>query len=205
MMIDEGYRFAMCELRTMDNDLLTKGKIIKIGSDFLEISNDLGVESLVRYEKNIKVVINHSYNEPLIVEGRLYIPTMEFFRVIDMKTLAQKEQRNFFRVNVHLNAFAGVGPRGGGPSKRYNVVIQDLSLSGAFIRAKTILSLKTKVELTFSIDGKELILDGTVVRTKAIEEGYYGYGIHFVSVEDQWANAICQYLFKRQKEVFEIK
>lgn len=47
MLIAEEYRFANCELRTMTNDLLTKGKIIKIGTDYLEISNDLGSSSLV--------------------------------------------------------------------------------------------------------------------------------------------------------------
>ena len=204
MLIDEGYRFANCELRTLNNDLLTKGKIIKIGSDFLEISNDLGSSSLSRYEHKVKVVINHTYLESKVIEGILYIPTMEFFRVIDTKTLMEKEQRNFFRVNVNIEAVIGVGPRGGGPLKRYPVVLNDLSLNGTLAMCKTIIAQRTKVELVFMIDDKELTLDGQVVRCKLLTDNQYGYGIRFIDLDDQSANIICQYLFRKQKEMLEI-
>lgn len=204
MLIAEEYRFANCELRTMGNDLLTKGKIIKIGTDFLEISNDLGSSSLARYEHKVKVVINHTYLESKVIEGILYIPTMEFFRVIDVKTLMEKEQRNFFRVNVNIEAIVGVGPRSGGPIKRYPVVLNDLSLNGTLMVCKAIIAQRSKIELAFEIDQKEIILDGQVVRCKLQSDDQYGYGIRFIDVDDQSANLICQYLFKKQKEIIEI-
>ena len=203
VLISEEYRFANCELRTMDNDLLNKGKIIKIGSDFLEISNDLGSASLLRYEHKVKVVINHTYLESKVIEGILYIPTMEFFRVIDIKTIMEKEQRNFFRVNVNIDAIVGVGPRGGGPLKRYPVVLNDLSLNGTLMISKAIIAQRTKVELVFEIDNKEITLDGQVVRCRLISDSQYGYGIRFTDIDNQNANQICQYLFKRQKEILE--
>lgn len=204
MLIAEEYRFANCELRTMTNDLLTKGKIIKIGSDFLEISNDLGSSSIARYEHKVKVVINHPFLESKVIEGILYIPTMEFFRVIDVKTIMEKEQRNFFRVNVNIEAIVGVGPRGGGPLKRYPVILNDLSLNGTFMLSKAIIAQRTKVELVFAIDNKDVVLDGQVVRCKLAADNQYGYGIRFIDVDDQNANTICQYLFRRQKEIVEI-
>lgn len=204
MLIDEEYRFANCELRTINNDLLTKGKIIKIGSDFLEISNELGSTSLNRYEKRVKVIINHAYLESKVIEGDLYIPTMEFFRVIDTKTVMEKEQRNFFRVNVNIDAVAGVGPRGGGPIKKYPVIINDLSLNGALMITTTIIAQRAKIELTFEIDNNELILDGQVVRCRLNSDNMYCYGIRFIDIDNANSNLICQYLFKKQKEVIEI-
>ncbi len=204
MLIDEEYRFANCELRTINNDLLTKGKIIKIGSDFLEISNELGSTSLNRYEKRIKVIINHAYLESKVIEGDLYIPTMEFFRVIDTKTVMEKEQRNFFRVNVNIDAVAGVGPRGGGPIKKYPVIINDLSLNGALMITNTIIAQRAKIELTFEIDNNELILDGQVVRCRLNSDNMYCYGVRFIDIDNANSNLICQYLFKKQKEVIEI-
>lgn len=204
MLIAEEYRFANCELRTISNDLLTKGKIIKIGSDFLEISNELGSTSLNRYEKRIKVIINHAYLESKVIEGDLYIPTMEFFRVIDTKTVMEKEQRNFFRVNVNIDAIVGVGPRGGGPIKKYPVVINDLSLNGALMITNTIIAQRTKIELTFEIDKVELILDGQVVRCRLNSDNLYCYGVRFIDMDNTNTNLICQYLFKKQKEVIEI-
>jgi len=204
VLIDEEYRFANCELRTINNDLLTKGKIIKIGSDFLEISNELGSTSLNRYEKRVKVIINHAYLESKVIEGDLYIPTMEFFRVIDTKTVMEKEQRNFFRVNVNIDAVAGVGPRGGGPIKKYPVIINDLSLNGALMITNTIIAQRAKIELTFEIDNNELILDGQVVRCRLNSENMYCYGVRFIDIDNANSNLICQYLFKKQKEVIEI-
>jgi len=204
VLIDEEYRFANCELRTINNDLLTKGKIIKIGSDFLEISNELGSTSLNRYEKRVKVIINHTYLESKVIEGDLYIPTMEFFRVIDTKTIMEKEQRNFFRVNVNIDAVAGVGPRGGGPIKKYPVIINDLSLNGALMITTTIIAQRAKIELTFEIDNNELILDGQVVRCRLNSDNMYCYGIRFIDIDNANSNLICQYLFKKQKEVIEI-
>jgi len=204
VLIDEEYRFANCELRTINNDLLTKGKIIKIGSDFLEISNELGSTSLNRYEKRVKVIINHTYLESKVIEGDLYIPTMEFFRVIDTKTIMEKEQRNFFRVNVNIDAVAGVGPRGGGPIKKYPVIINDLSLNGALMITNTIIAQRAKIELTFEIDNNELILDGQVVRCRLNSENMYCYGVRFIDIDNANSNLICQYLFKKQKEVIEI-
>ena len=203
-LIDEGYRFASCELRTQGNDLLTKGKIIKIGPDFLEISNDLGSSSLTRYEFNVKVIISHHVLEPLVIEGRLYIPTMEFFRVIDTRTLVEGEQRNFFRVNVNLEATAGIEARGGGPIRNMSCILQDLSLNGALVHSKAILTVRTKMRLNFTIDGKEFMIMGVVVRCRAAQDGYYGYGVRFNQVDDNTANAIVQYLFKRQKEIIDI-
>lgn len=204
MLIDEEYRFANCELRTINNDLLTKGKIIKIGSDFLEISNELGSTSLNRYEKRVKCIINHAYLESKVIEGDLYIPTMEFFRVIDTKTIMEKEQRNFFRVNVSIDAVAGVGPRGGGPIKKYPVIINDLSLNGALMITTTIIAQRAKIELTFEIDNNELILDGQVVRCRLNSDNMYCYGVRFIDIDNSNSNLICQYLFKKQKEVIEI-
>lgn len=205
MLIAEEYRFANCELRTINNDLLTKGKIIKIGSDFLEISNELGSTSLSRYEKRVKVIINHAFLESKVIEGDLYIPTMEFFRIIDTKTVMEKEQRNFFRVNVNIDAIAGVGPRGGGPIKKYPVIINDLSLNGALMITNTIIAQRAKIELTFEIDKNELILDGQVVRCRLNSDNQYCYGIRFIDIDNTNSNLICQYLFKKQKEVIEIK
>lgn len=204
MLIAEEYRFSNCELRTLNNDLLTKGKIIKIGIDFLEISNELGSTSLSRYEKRIKVIINHAYLESKVIEGDLYIPTMEFFRIIDTKTVMEKEQRNFFRVNVNINAIVGIGPRGGGPLKKYPVVLNDLSLNGALMVSNTIIAQLAKIEILFEIDQHEFILDGQVVRCRLNSDNLYCYGVRFIDIDNTNANLICQYLFKKQKEIIEI-
>jgi c-di-GMP-binding flagellar brake protein YcgR len=60
------------------------------------------------------------------------------------------------------------------------------------------------MRLSFCIDGKEFSLTGVVVRCRAAQDGYYGYGVRFNQVDDNTANAIVQYLFKRQKEIIDL-
>ncbi|MGL5978349.1 MAG: PilZ domain-containing protein [Erysipelotrichaceae bacterium] len=204
-MLPQSYRFAFCELRTMENDLLTKGQIIKIGADFLEVSNDLGSASLSRYVGKVKVVINHKEEDTKVLEGNLYIPTMDFFRIIDMATLAEKEQRNFFRVNVNLPASMKVEPRGGGIPRPYDIEMVDLSLGGALLRGNMILSRRTRLSVEVFLDGKLMEHKATIVRCLRLSDGNYGYGIQFDAMDDTYANLICQYLFKRQKDIIEIK
>ena len=70
--------------------------------------------------------------------------------------------------------------------------------------SKAIIPQRSKVELVFTIDGKEVILDGQVVRCRLLSENVYGYGIRFIDMNDMDANHICQYLFRKQKEALEI-
>lgn len=201
-MIDKQYQYALCEIRTKDNDLIAKGKIVLVGSDFLEISNDVCAASLLRYQHKIKVMINHPFLPSKEVEGVIYIPSFDFFRIIDVKAVMEKEQRSYFRVNVMPEAKAGIGS----PQKRHDpVTIVDLSLNGALVRSQAAWDVKTKIEVSVEINNRNIALEGIVCRVSKNEDGSSAYGISFEPLDDNTANTICQFLFKKQKEALKFK
>lgn len=200
-MLDKSYLNTVCELKTLENELLTKGKIIKVDDTFIEISNDFGVDSIIRYEKNVKVNIHHPVNGLCVIEGVLYLPTMQFFRVIDFKTLSMKDQRNFFRVSTHLNAKCGILTKSGGVLRTHECSIHDISLGGVFIKSESIFALNQTITLSFMIDNHKIDVQGTVVRLKPIGYPQIGFGIMFDNLSSKNANIICQYLFSKHKEI----
>lgn len=200
-MLDQTYLNTVCELRTLENELLTKGKIIKVDSTFIEFSNDFGVDTITRYEKNVKVNIHHPINGLYVIEGVLYLPTMQFFRVVEFKTLSMKDQRNFFRVSTHLVATCSIVAKSGSVVRTYECTINDISLGGVFVKTDATLPVKQTVLIAFAVNGHRIEVSGTVVRTRSIGYPQIGYGIMFENLSNKDANVVCQYLFSKQKEI----
>ena len=184
MLLDQSYYEAFCELKTVHDELLTTGKIIKIGDDFLEFSNDEGVKSLLRYEKNVKLIIHHPLQSIKTIEGILYVPTMHFFRVIDVKTRSVKEQRNFFRVGVTLPARLSLIARSGGILRQYDGTIHDISLGGAIVNTRGAITLKQEIILQFKIQDIDISLPATVIRSTNQMNNEIGYGVAFTEITD---------------------
>lgn len=199
-----GYTNALCELKTLGNDLLTTGVIRKIGPDFLEITNAMGSSSLKFYVDEVKVVITHKKLPDRVFIGRLYIPTMEFFRVIDVKSVMGKDLRNFFRVNVYLPAIV-VAPNEDKDAKeitnKYEVMVVDLSLGGCYLTTEASILPMTEVLLILQLDSKRVEVKTQIKRRMELPNGMRGYGCAFVGLKNVNADAVVKYLFKKQKEV----
>lgn len=198
MLLDQSYYEAFCELKTVHDELLTTGKIIKIGDDFLEFSNEEGVKSLLRYEKSVKLIIHHPLQNIRIIEGILYVPTMHFFRVIDVKTRSIKEQRNFFRVGVTLPARLSLIARSGGILRQYDGTILDISLGGAIVNTRGAITLKQEIILQFKILDIDISLPATVIRSTNQMNNEIGYGIAFTEISDNVNDVLFKYLVSQQ-------
>lgn len=199
-----GYTNALCELKTLGNDLLTTGVIRMIGPDFLEITNAMGSSSLKFYVDEVKVCITHKKLPDRVFIGRLYIPTMEFFRVIDVKSVMGKDLRNFFRVNVYLPAIV-VAPNDDASSKEvmitHEVMVVDLSLGGAYITTEASILPMTQILLILQLDSKRVEITTQVKRRMELANGVRGYGCAFIGLKNVNADAVVKYLFKKQKEI----
>lgn len=200
MLLDQSYYEAFCELKSVHDELLTTGKIIKIGDDFLEFSNDEGVKSLLRYEKNVKVIIHHPSQSVKTIEGILYVPTMHFFRVIDVKTRSVKEQRNFFRITVTLPARLSLIARSGGILRQYDGTIHDISLGGAIVNTKGAITLKQEIILQFKIQDIDISLPATIIRSTNQMNNEIGYGVAFSEISDNVNDVLFKYLIAQQNQ-----
>jgi len=194
MLVDQSYIDAYCELKSIHHDSLASGKIIKIGDDFLEFSNDEGIKSLLRYEKHVKVVIHHHAQGVKIIEGILCVPTIHFFRIMDIKTRIMKEQRNFFRVSVSLPARISLIARSGGILRQFEGTILDMSLSGAIVNTRGAITLKQEIILQFKILDMEVSLPATIIRSTNQANQEIGYGVAFSEISDHISDRLFKYL-----------
>lgn len=197
MLLDQSYTEAYCELKSVHNESLASGKIIKIGDDFLEFSNDEGVKSLLRYEKHVKVVVHHPTQGIKNIEGILYVPTMYFFRVVDIKTRSMKEQRNFFRVAVSLPARLALVARSGGILRQYEGTIHDISLNGAIVNTRGAIMLKQEIILQFKIQDMDISLPATIIRSANQMNQEIGYGVAFSEISDHVSDVLLKYLISQ--------
>lgn len=198
------YTDALCELKTLNNDLLTTGVVRLIGPDFLEITNAMGSSSLKFFVDEVKVIVMHKKLPDRVFVGKLYIPTMEFFRVIDVQSVMSKDLRNFFRVNVYLPAHI-VAPNDDKESKELNnkheVTVVDLSLGGTYITTTASLLPMTQILIVMSLEHKRLEVTALIKRRSELPNKMYGYGCAFIGLKNTNADAVVKYLFKKQKEV----
>jgi len=201
MLLDHSYIDAYCECKSLSDVVLTQGKIIKVSDTFIEFSNEMGVESLIKYEKKVKVIIHHPYHGLKEISGDLFLPTMHFFRVMDHKAVETKDQRNFFRVSTHTHAKCSVVAKSGGILREYEGLIQDISLGGVFMVIKGNITLKQNIFLQFTINQHTYQVYSTIVRVKSLSYPEMGYGIEFDDLNQEDANHLCHYLFTKQKEV----
>lgn len=199
--ISNSYIGAQCDLLTMDNKILTNGRLKKVGFDFVEISNDIKTLSLLRYEETVKVEIKHASLPTIVVAGRLYLPNMDFFRIVDIDALANSESREFFRVNVGDKALIKKRNTNGVESMNFEVTLVDISLGGALIASGLAFENGNKVALGIEIDGERIFYAAEIVRTLPKEKNLFRYGLKFVEIKGSVGDKLCKYLFIKQKEI----
>ena len=95
------YVGAFAELSTLDNRLLTSGKITKVGTDFIEATN--GFRSLVlrKEEGEVKMSIKSGSQPAIFVRGTIYVPTDYDYRLTNLQIITEGDKRTFFRLNVN--------------------------------------------------------------------------------------------------------
>lgn len=198
------YHGALCELKTLSNDLLTTGVIQKIGEDFLEISNALGTSSIKFFVEEVKVIITHKKLPDRVFIGKLYIPNLKFFRVIDVQNVMNRDMRNFFRVNVYLPATIVV-PNEDKEAKEltntYEVNVIDLSLGGMYMTVDTYIAMGTQILISMQLDGHKFEVSAVIKRKRDLTNNQFGYGCAFIGLKNKNADIVVKYLFKKQKEV----
>lgn len=199
------YIGSTCELYTLDNTLMTNGKLTRIGEDFIEVTNSLGVMSLRIYEDRVKCVIKNPQGDK-VIEGRLYLPNMENFRIIDMDCLAENDKREFFRVQLNDNCIISKRTHEGKRGMDFGVKLVDLSIGGCQLHSSLAFEKGQTIVVGLRINDEIIRMDGTIVRAIPGPMGGHNYGVRFEDSSGRNGDVICQYLFKKQKDTInEIK
>ena len=99
------YEGCVCEIKTMQNDLLATGVVNLIEEDGIEV---IGIDGeklpLLHYNLPVKFTIFNNEKGFLMLAGTVYISSDWLLRIADPEELQSFERRMFFRINVDTTA-----------------------------------------------------------------------------------------------------
>lgn len=199
------YLNSICEIKTMQNDLIATGTIREITEEYLEIADKFNMMQIVRYGTSVKVTVFNSKAGFRVLAGTVYTSSTEFVRLCEVVSLLEYERRYFFRVDTNISAYmmiAGHGSDGEADGTYYdeNVMVKNMSLGGALFTSKCEFKPGDAVTLKIKLKSHECSFQCIVRRIEETELRQRLYGCEFLNVSNALADQLCSYIFQRQRE-----
>lgn len=195
------YKSSICEIKTLQNELLSTGVITAIDPEYVEISGKTGVMPLLRFRDEVKLsVFNHKYGFR-VLSALVYISNRKFVRVFDTQSIMDYERRNFFRVDTKI--FAEIQllrePDTKEPIPKQKAVVCNLSLGGVLLLTKIELKEDEIIQLYLPINDMNCIFTCRVHRVEQEKPDHWSCSCEFFEYSDKQSNILCVYLFQCQR------
>lgn len=207
--LSKDYEMSVCEVKTMDNDLLMSGYVGKITDEYLQLACYKEKLPLLKFELPVKISIHNAKRGFKVVAGVVYISTDEVLRIVNVESLQDFERRAFFRVMVNMQArlmqlpdeFDDIAVD---QIEEIPVAIENLSLSGLlfypidetkqfFIGDRYMIELPLPVgTLNFNI---------RIRRYEEREGKPKKYGCEFYNYTQKQSDRLCNYIFEIEREL----
>lgn len=208
------YVGSVCEVRTMENDLLLAGRLRAVllddnGNQAIElVSLDDGDMPNAAYGMLVKVSVFSRKAGFLSLGGRIYITHETFWRINDIKTYGENERRSYFRIKTRTVAKV-TGPLRESEERRrtYKCSVTSVSLSGVLIAVDDnsctfrkgdelqISGLKVEEDRNSEIFN----VKATVCRIEVQSTGGRLFGCRFEDVTEKEMGRLCQEIFAKQR------
>ncbi|MGN1482113.1 flagellar brake protein [Porcipelethomonas sp.] len=196
--IAKEYEGSVCEIKTMENSLIAIGKIKDVTEKYVRIINKKKELKVVDYGKLIKVNIFNTQIGFRVIVGNVYTSTRGEISIVSVVSLTNKERRNFFRVDMDLDAKA----YSSFSSKAVDIKVLDMSLSGLRFSAPKEFGIGSMISVELDLNKKKnLTFPCKIVRVIGEnKEDEFQYGCEFVSGKNDNSDALCSFLFQKQRE-----
>ncbi|MGN0612703.1 MAG: PilZ domain-containing protein [Porcipelethomonas sp.] len=205
MPISKEYTESVCEIKTMDNVLMAIGKIKDVTEKYVKIYSRKKELRVMNFGEILKINIFNTEMGFKVIVGNVYTSTKGELSIMNVSVLTDRERRNFFRVDMELDA--RVIFRNRGPSMEEDIKVLDMSLSGLRFKSQrefapgSIVSIVLQLTPNSGGRGKEHTFPCKIVRViDNKNERDYQYGCEFTGNHDDASDALCSFLFKKQRE-----
>ncbi|NLK70673.1 MAG: PilZ domain-containing protein [Clostridiales bacterium] len=196
------YEYSICEIKTKENVLLAVGMIKEIGEDYIKISekNNNSLQ-LVRCGTEVKINIINSKHGFRALSGEVFTSTSKEMKIVNVLKLADHDRRNFFRVDMELDAFIFLNNDNSKIKKKIPVVIRDMSLCGLRIEVNCDIDIDSTIMVELILKEKKLCYTCKIVRLINRDEKHLSqYGCEFIFNKYDDRDSLWSYLFKKQSE-----
>lgn len=194
------YLSSVCEVKNMTNELVATGAVTEITPEYIQITDRTNSMIALRFGTKVKVSIFNTRLGFRVVEGKIYVSNHEFMRIVEINNLLEEEQRTSFRVRTTIRGRVFQKGEAMVASGGIGILIEDLSLGGALLRSSENFSRGEQLTLQFTLEHLVLQLVGNICRIKRLENGVTEYGFAFEEIPEAQQDALCAYLFRRQRE-----
>lgn len=202
--ISEQYILSPCEVKTMENVPVLAGYLKKITEEGVQICNRTDKLPTIHCNTTVKVNIFNSALGFKVLIGVVYLSTDELLRVVDLRSAADYEKRNFFRVKVNIPTNAYVLDNESdinAPISCFPINICDLSLSGLSFTCDREFKIDDRLCINLALYGTGLSLLCKVMRSIPVEPAAgKSFGCEFLDNTGSQFDLLCKYLFDCQRE-----
>lgn len=199
------YEGSVCEIKTMENALIATGRIKDIAPKFIKIVNKNKDLQIVDYGTLIKINVFNTKLGFRVLVGNVYTSTKGEISIVSIVSLVDHERRNFFRVDMNLEAKALF--RRNEKERRpaeVDVRIKDMSLSG--IRFATTHQFEPDTLVIVEVvltKRRPSSLQCRIIRQIGEQDGethQYGCELIYDDSNHDATDALCSFLFQKQRE-----
>lgn len=199
--LEERYKDSICEIKSMQNDLLSTGRIYSIGEDTIELIHpDEDKMPLLPYNTPVKISIFNARLGFKMLAGVVYISTDVFLRVSDVRMLQDFERRGFFRMNVKIpTRVYPIVEDNGEEVQPMEVTLENISLSGVQISSEKTFALGDRFAMEIQLFKKKMMFHARVCRLAREDGRRQFYGCAFYDHTDRQTDDLCYDLFQLQR------
>lgn len=214
--VPKGYEMSVCEIKTMDNDLLLAGNISKVAEEYLQISSYSGERlPLLKFELPVKISIHNAKKGFKVIAGEVYISTDEILRIVNIENLQDFERRSFFRIQVQMAAKLIPLPDDFDKNQtpfeapeEIPVIVENLSLSGLLFLPKDrsrnfFMGDRYVVEL--DLPGGAINFNIKVCRYEQYTNKPKKFGCEFYGYTQKQSDRLCGYIFEVERDIIRKK
>lgn len=204
--IPDEYTGSLCEIKTMENALISTGRIKEISAKYIKIANKDKDMQIVDYGTLLKINVFNTKLGFRVLVGNVYTSSRAELSIVSIVSIVDCERRNFFRVDMSLNSKAVFTENAnGGKTDETYIIIKDMSLSGLRFISKYSFQTGMLIMVEAKLSRKkDTSIWCRIVRiiNEEDNEGYINYGceiIHSTGDNDD-TDTLCSFLFQKQRE-----
>ena len=203
--LQKEYEGSVCEIKTMENALIATGRLKEIAPKYIKIGNKNKDLQIVDYGTLIKINVFNTKLGFRVIVGNVYTSTKSEVSVVSIVSLVDHERRNFFRVDMNLEAklLYRSDPNTRRPSETH-IEVKDMSLSGIRFETTHTFEPETMVLIEVVLNKrKPSSLQCRIVRQigePEHEKKQYGCELIYDDSNHDDTDALCSFLFQKQRE-----
>ena len=202
---------SACEIKTMENDLLTPARISAVSEEYglsIEITSlDNRDLPAIAYNLPVKINIFNKEHGLISIGGNVFISNTVFWRITNIEKFGDGERRGFFRIRSSGRGMA-YSVSGADPSSLQQIDAQpfklvNVSLSGILIESNAVYNINDDLYVYDMVVNQKGAPFSAVCRVKRIDarpDGGILYGCNFEDLNSRESDRLCKAIFDLQRE-----